>query len=122
MGRTPAGSTALTPTELIQLIQDELAAAHLRGREQSLAGAATAHQAAAERIAAAAVAVAQEGETQLLTALWIDIRRGDPGAARRLLNHLLGPRAGATWTGTETGAAYLERMHHDTIAGAHPRA
>ena len=51
---------------------------------------------------------------RVMYAAVIDIRRGQPGAARRLLGEQLDGWDGPEWDGTETGAEYLDRTREDS--------
>lgn len=63
-----------------------------------------------DRLAAAVDALTKVAAAhgRVMFAAGIDIRRGEPGAARRLLGEHLGVWDGLPWDGTETGAQYLE--------------
>jgi hypothetical protein len=59
--------------------------------------------------ALAALTRVTEGHERVMYAAAIDIGRGQPGEARRLLGEELDGWDGPWWDGTETGAQYLER-------------
>jgi hypothetical protein len=69
------------------------------------------------KAAAEAIEKVAESHERVLYAAWIDLRRGDPGAARQLLLEQLDGFDGPDWDGTETGAKWLERAKADA-AGA----
>jgi hypothetical protein len=88
---------------------DVIAVRYVRHLEAEIAKHAEPQPAPELAGAMAALIKVVASHERVMYAAAIDIRHGQPGAARRLLGEQLDGWDGPQWDGTETGAQYLER-------------